>query len=316
MSPPRDDSRSLDRAMRGKVSTAGFSVVTVVHHSAPELRRLLASLDAHLPVRPEVIVVDSGSGDEGAQIARDWGAIVVDLGANRGFGAASNVGVQRASHDVTALLNPDVELLDDSLTRVVERAREHDALLAPRLLNADGSTQRSAHPLPGRAQALIPALIPPRMLPFAVRERLEPHQATKPRRIGWAIAAALTARTQTLKRLGPFDPEAFLFYEDLDLCLRAHAQGIPTELHPDTKLRHTGAHATRPAYGGEPHDLLARRRREVIEARLGKRARALDDAAQALTFATRAAARRALRRDATRETAQLRALLRARKRDP
>jgi N-acetylglucosaminyl-diphospho-decaprenol L-rhamnosyltransferase len=309
----------VDPAIGGKVRTlpAAFSIVTVLHDSEAELRRLLASVDAWLPERPEVIVVDSGSRDDGAALAREWGAIVVELDGNPGFGAANNAGVARASHDVTALLNPDVELLDAGLLDLVAHARAKEALLAPRLLNPDGSTQRTAHPLPGTAKALLAALIPPQMPPFkSLRTRFEPHRAATTQRVGWAIAAALIARTQTLRSLGPFDPEAFLFYEDLDLCLRARAHGIPTELHPGTALKHTGAHSTQPAYGGEPHELQARRRREVVRARLGRRARALDDAAQALTFATRAAARRVLRRDASRETAQLRALLRARKRDP
>jgi GT2 family glycosyltransferase len=156
----------------------------------------------------------------------------------------------------------------------------------------------------------------PLALPAPLRERAEPHRADAPRTVGWAIAAAVIARTSTLRDLGPFDPVDFLFYEDLDLCLRARARGVPTELHPEIRLLHAGGHATGPAFGGEPHELLAARRRAVVGARLGPRALALDDAAQALTFATRAAARRALRRDAGREVDQLRALLRARKADP
>ena len=81
----------------------------------------------------------------------------------------------------------------------------------------------------------------------------------------------------------------------MDLCLRARAAGIPTVLDPSVRVRHLGGHATRRAYAGEPHELLARRRREVVLANRGRAARALDDAAQALTFASRAAARRAAR---------------------
>jgi N-acetylglucosaminyl-diphospho-decaprenol L-rhamnosyltransferase len=77
------------------------------------------------------------------------------------------------------------------------------------------------------------------------------------------------------------------------------------------RIRHLGGHATRAAYAGEPHELLARRRREVVLARRGHVARALDDAAQALTFASRAAARRVVGREADRERAQLAALRRA-----
>jgi N-acetylglucosaminyl-diphospho-decaprenol L-rhamnosyltransferase len=290
-----------------------FTAVVVIHDSERELGALLASLDRHLPAAPQLVVVDTGSRDGGAELARSRGAEVVSLPANPGFGSASNAGVERARHDVTVLLNPDVELLDAGLLSLVEDARARPALLVPRLLEADGSVQRSAHPVPGRAEALVPALVHPPLLPRALRERLEPWRASEPRTVGWAIAACLVARTDALRALGPFDPAAFLFFEDLDLCLRAGAAGIPTELHPEVRLRHAGGHATGRRFGGEPHDLHARRRREVVKARLGRRALALDDAAQALTFATRAAGRALLRRDSSRPRAQLRALRRARK---
>jgi hypothetical protein len=82
-------------------------------------------------------------------------------------------------------------------------------------------------------------------------------------------------------------------------------------LDPSVRIRHLGGHATRPAYAGEPYALLARRRREVVEANLGRRARALDDLAQGLTFALRALARQALGHEGTRERAQLAALVEA-----
>jgi N-acetylglucosaminyl-diphospho-decaprenol L-rhamnosyltransferase len=213
---------------------------------------------------------------------------------------------------VTVLLNPDCELLDGDLARLAAAAGERHALLAPRLLNADGSVQRSAHPVPGTPSALVPALVHPPILPRPLRDRFEPWRAAAPRHVGWVVAACLAARTELLRRLGPFDPGHFLFYEDMDLCLRARAQGVPTVLDPSVRVRHLGGHSTAAAYGGEPHLVQARARRAVLAATRGPRARRLDDTAQALTFATRAAARAVLRRDATRERAQLAALKRAR----
>ena len=288
-----------------------FTAVVVLHDSEPELRVLLDSLDRHLAVPPQLVVVDSGSSDGGAAHARARGAEVVELPDNPGFGAASNAGVAAARHDVTVLLNPDCELVDGSLAALAALARAHPwALHAPRLLNPDGSVQRSAHPLPGTPGALIPALVHPPLLPRKLRERAEPHRAGTARTIGWAIAACLAARTATLGRLGPFDPEVHLFAEDMELCLRARAAGIPTVLHPELRVRHAGGHATLRA--GEPYELLARRRREAVGRTLGARALALDDLAQAVTFATRAAAHSLLGGDAARPRAQLAALRRVR----
>ncbi len=270
-----------------------FSVVTVLHDSAEDLERLLDSLDRHIHDQAHVIAVDTGSTDGGAQIARERGCEVVELPDNPGFGAANNAGVARARHDVTALLNPDVEVLDRRLALLVDRARDVDALLFPRLVNADGTVQDSAHPRPGTRREVLRALLPARFAP-------QPYRSRDPRPVGWAVAAALVARTATLRALGPFDPAAFLFYEDLDLCLRAP---VPSLLHPEVALLHRGGHSTAKV---DRLRLEATRRREVVRARLGPAALRRDDLAQAITFGRSAWLR-------PRARAQLQALREARR---
>ena len=279
-----------------------FTIVTVLHDSAPELGRLLPSLREHLPSDVQLVAVDSGSSDDGPAVAKAAGAEVIVLAGNPGFGSASNAGVAAARSAVTILLNPDCELLDSGLSELAAHAAGGEALLVPRLIEADGALQRSAHPMPGGPMALVRAVLPTRALP-------QPHRARRPRRVGWAIAACLAAPTALLRRLGPFDPQAFLFYEDMDLCLRAHAAGVPTVLHPEMVVRHLGGHSTARAFGGEAFDLQARRRREVVGARLGARALRYDDGAQALTFGLRAA----VGRERGRNMAALRALRAARR---
>ncbi len=261
-----------------------FSVVVVAHRSRRELETLLPAL----PGDAEVIVVDTDGSAAGLDRAR-----IVERHDNPGFGPANNAGVAQATRDVCVLLNPDIVPAPGAVERLAVLAAGREALVAPRLRNADGSIQRSAFALPGRPSGVVTALTPGPL-------RREPWRARAPRIVGWALAAALAAPTGLLRRLGPFDPGTFLFYEDMDLCLRARAAGVPTVLHPEVELTHTGGHS----YGTAPVDLLARRRREVVGANLGARALRLDDAAQALEFGVRSWR--------ARDRTRLRALLSAR----
>jgi N-acetylglucosaminyl-diphospho-decaprenol L-rhamnosyltransferase len=292
---------------------ADLAVLTVLHDSARELAVLLDSLERHLP-RAQLVVVDSGSSDRGAELARSWRgglAEVLVLDENVGFGRGVNEGLSRVERPVTALLNPDAELLDASLAAAGAVVRGHERLLAPLVLRPDGTREDNAQREPGTAPLLAHALLPARQLPPPLADAVEPWRSRHPRRAGWAVASCLVARTETLRRLGPFDERVFMYAEDLDLGLRAADAGVETWFWPAARVRHSGAHASDPAFGGEPFELLARRRREVVRERRGPARARRDDLLQLLTFADRLVLKRLAGRPAERERRQLAALRRA-----
>jgi GT2 family glycosyltransferase len=230
---------------------------------------------------------------------------VIELGANVGFGPASNAGVEAVEEAVTILVNPDVELLDSSLESLAEEVMREDRperVLAPLVLLPDGVRQDSVHHEPGSPPELLRALVPAALLPPALRWAIEPWRSDSPRRAGWAVGCCLVARTETLRRLGPFDPAAFLYAEDLDLCLRAA-----------DRVLHHGAHASERVFGGEPFELLASRRREVVRRWRGPRRQKIDDWLLLSTYANRLALKRLLGRPVVRERRQLSALRAARR---
>jgi glycosyltransferase involved in cell wall biosynthesis/GT2 family glycosyltransferase len=286
---------------QGTAGDVALTIVTVTRNSAGVLAGLLGSIARWLP-GAAVIVVDCASSDESVAIARAAGAKVIELDENVGFGRASNIGMLEARTPVTALLNPDVELLDDSLIDAAAEALSSERLIAPLVLRPDGSRQDTAHARPASAASVAGTVLPHRV-PW-----LAPWRSRRPRRVGWAIGCAIVAPTEILRGLGPFDERLFMYAEDLDLCLRAAERGIDTWFWPRARVLHLGAHSSEREFGGEPFELIADARREVVRRQLGPGAALLDRAVQALTFAVRMIVKRALGRDAWRERERLRAL--------
>ena len=243
-----------------RAARAQLTLVTVTHNSERVLGALLDSVERHLPgVR--MVLVDSASTDGGLALAqgRPWVSVVA-LTENVGFGRACNLGLSHVVTPVTALLNPDVELLDDSLLTLVDETLRTDRpprLLAPLVLCGDGTRQDTVHPAPGSAADLTRALVPPSLIPGAAGVALAPWRARRPRRVGWAVGCALVAGTRALRELGPFDDSFFMYGEDMELGLRARRRGVETWLWPAARLVHHAAHARRDAFGGEPFELLA-----------------------------------------------------------
>jgi glycosyltransferase involved in cell wall biosynthesis len=108
-----------------------------------------AALPGVLSALPEgyrAIVVDNGSTDGSADVARAHGAVVV-LEARRGFGAAVHAGVLAAEADLVAILDADGSLDPRDLPRLAAPVLAGDADL---VLGRRRPEPRSAWPLHAR----------------------------------------------------------------------------------------------------------------------------------------------------------------------
>jgi GT2 family glycosyltransferase len=267
---------------------------------------------------PELLVVDNASTDRvGEALARWRGpSRFIALTENVGFGAASNVGVAEAEGEVTVLLNPDTELLDDGLDRLAATAAELRALVGPRLLNTDGSVQPSASGPPVGAWPWVGALLPGTIQPDAVRAHTEPYRLERRLRVSWLTGACVAAPTALLRELGPFDTALHMFSEDVDLGLRAAAAGASSWFDPDScRIVHHGQASSTLAYGSRDgyRPTAALNRRAAVRRAYGPRREWLAWRAMRLNLRLRLAAKTLLGRATERDRAAVRAAVLARR---
>jgi glycosyltransferase involved in cell wall biosynthesis len=95
-----------------------ISVIIPVYNDARNLRTCLNGLRGSLEAPRECIVVDDGSTDGSADVARELGARVLSSGGRRGPALARNIGAQAAIGDVLLFIDADVCVDPDTIQRV------------------------------------------------------------------------------------------------------------------------------------------------------------------------------------------------------
>ena len=291
-----------------------YSIVVVTWQSAGHLAALAASMNRHLGDEPELVVVDNASDDDPGPVAEAWRGPtrVIGLEANRGYGAAANVGVAEAEGDAVVTLNPDTELLDAGLGNLAAFALERCALVGPRLRNPDGSPQPSASGPPVGAWPWVGAVVPGALAPRPLRARTEPWRLDDAVRVAWLTGACVAGPRDALLELGPFDPALEMYGEDLDLGLRAGRAGIESWFCPATAtVLHHGGASSALRYEDGPAPVIALTRRAVVKRAYGATRERRGWLAQRLNLRLRIIAMQALGRNAERERIALAAALSA-----
>jgi GT2 family glycosyltransferase len=220
-----------------------LSVIIVCHNGWPDLRRCLASLRDYPPASPhEVIVVDNCS-EDGApdRTAGEFPHFkLLRNRVNRGFPAANNQGIEAARGRFLLFLNPDTRVGPGFLDRMLDalRSRPDWGAVGPALFNDRGFFQVS---FGGRvnfrtewARKLF--------LNAVIRRRI--HRWKTPREVEWLSGACMMARRDALPAGGAFDEDFFLYFEDIDLCLRMRAAGWKLVLLPEVRAYHGGGGST------------------------------------------------------------------------
>ncbi len=225
----------------------GLSIVIVVHNSRPYLSACLRSLHAQTDAPPfEVILVDNDSEDGGAQaIQQEFPqAALITASRNLGFAGGANLGIRQAKGLRVLLLNPDTIVTPGALRAMVEfmEATPDAGVVAPRLLNTDGSLQLSCRAFPGRwmvfahRYALLTRFLPRN--PATRRYLLTDWDHMSVRPVDWVSGACLMTSREVLDRVGLLDEGFFLFNEDVDLCKRVWAAGWKVYYVPEAVVVH------------------------------------------------------------------------------
>ena len=172
----------------------------------------------------DVVVVDNDSSDETLQLVRSRFPAVrtIQSGANLGFAAAANLGAfaEGTSYDFVAFLNADARAKPAWIERVTAWMDEREIDVASSVVNGS----RAPFFAGGRWHPFLGA---------AVKVAAYAGEATD-----WVSGCAMIVRREVFERLGGFDPAYFLYYEDVDLSLRASARGMRLGVYAEPLVDH------------------------------------------------------------------------------
>jgi len=209
--------------------------------------------------RVDIYVIDNASPDDSGQVLQDahanqgWGDRVTLClePENHGFGRGNNVvlhqlAAQDTPPDAVFLLNPDAYLQNEAID-LLAQALEADpraGFSGAGIKKPDGTAVTAAFRFPSVIGEFSSALSfgPITRLLDRWTVPLAPDHAAGP--VDWVAGAAVMMRMQTLQDIGFFDPNFFLYYEEVEIMRRGALQGWTCLYVPEAQVFHIEGEAT------------------------------------------------------------------------
>jgi GT2 family glycosyltransferase len=206
---------------------------------AEETCACLASL-AQAVAPSTVVVIDNGSGDGSVETirARFPEIALLPIGVNLGFAKAANIGIAHAlarGAQGVFLLNNDTTVAPETVRRLAEALAASDrvGVLSAKIFLAEQ---------PGRLWKVGGVFRDGNAIDLGSGE-LDAGQYDRAR-LDFVYGCAMLLSAPMLYAIGGFDERFFMYYEDVDLCLRARAAGYDVALAPDAHVWHLGSRST------------------------------------------------------------------------
>ncbi len=220
-------------------SETRVAAVVVTYDALPWIEQCLDSLRG-----VETIVVDNGSRDGTVDFMRErFGDVRLIEAENRGLGAGWNIGLRATESRYALLVNADAWLLEGALDRLVDFAdtRPRAAVVGPRLLNQDGTLQRSVRGFPTLWRLATEYLFLRKLAPGS--SALNAFYAggfehDEVREVEVVMGACMLVRRDAVEQMGYCDEDYFLFSEETDWCYRFRDAGWEVVFFPGGECVH------------------------------------------------------------------------------
>lgn len=281
----------MNRRIQLAVIVVSYNVRDLLRRCLRSLMQAARS-DAADSLDVQIIVVDNASSDGSAEmVTSEFPQVhLIASRENLGFTRANNLALQKlgfsteeervgkkersafpasfspssfflnaapthARPDYVLLLNPDTEVTDSALPRLVNFLEQtpHAAVCGAELRYGDGSFQHSAFRFPGLFQVLFD-LFPPLGVPGGYRllnSRLNGRYPVawwsrgKPFPVDFVLGAAMLVRGAAIDAVGGLDEGYWMYCEEMDWCRRFKRAGWSIYALPNARVVHHEAQSSR-----------------------------------------------------------------------
>ncbi|MFC1612615.1 glycosyltransferase family 2 protein [Patescibacteria group bacterium] len=213
----------------------------------------------------EIFVVDNASSDKSVEMVREKYPKVklIQNHKNLGFSVANNQAIRQAQGKYILILNSDTVILENALEKAVQimEFQPEVGILGPKTLNENLTAQKTIRS--------DPALITQLILPTKMKKLFPQWKALKNYYqdnfnyeqgscVSQLQGSFLLIRREALNKTGFFDEKFFIWFEEVDLCLRMRKAGYKLLYSPDIKIIH---------YGGKSFSQINTLKKQVIFSR-------------------------------------------------
>ena len=201
----------------------------------------------------KVVVTDNDSGDDSIETigsaieANQWDwCTLMPLPNNGGYSAGNNAGIRPYldgddQPEYVMLINPDTYIRPNAVSTLLDFMDAHPevGLAGSKLEDPDGGFQNGAFRFPGPVTEFIGGLS------LGVLDRLLSDQKSRydrlddgPTEVDWIVGASMMIRREVFDDIGLLDEGYFLYFDEVDFCLRARRAGWIAYYIPQSVVVH------------------------------------------------------------------------------
>lgn len=227
-----------------------LSIVIVNWNAKNYLQDCLNSIiDNSSGLNIEIIVVDNASTDKSVETIKIYfpQTVLIENHDNRGFGAANNQGIKISKAEYVLLLNPDTIVLPDALTNMVKfMETERDAgIVGCKILETDGTINTSVRKFPTLFTEITHLISTKKKNSTELsQERFDYNKTCE---VDSLSGCCLLIRKESIRNIGYFDEEYFMYADDIDVCYRMKKSNFKVFYFSDAQVVHHGGKSSEQA---------------------------------------------------------------------
>jgi len=236
-----------------EASSAKLAIIIVNYNTEKELKDCLFSVyDNNLNMPFEIFVVDNNSRDKSVDMIKNNFPEVklIENDRNLGFAKANNKAIKISLAPYILLLNPDIVLKKDSLSKMVSFMEENPkiGILGCKLVNQKNELLPSCEKFPGIMGEFLQNIYLDKIIRSHYLMKnitLSKWKHDERKSVDWITGACFMMRKTMLEDIGLMDERYFLYYEDVDLCYRAKKHGWEVYFMPEAEVIHYQGRSSR-----------------------------------------------------------------------